>query len=377
MRSSGGIVSCANLARDGRTLRHTGNNAETGARHCFSEYGDLFVHGPNGLQRLDARSLAVAPPLLKGNVEQVVRSSDGTLVAAVQDGGLFTISGDRAVRFSPSASAWLKGKSVTGGCQLTGGRLALSTRHHGVIIIGPRGAIIKELVEETGAQIDVDEEAGRGVVKIYANSKDVAQDALDRVNAIANPVMPEKGERYNAHVVKTVDFGAFVSLTPGTDGLLHISELSKMVGRRLDHAEEADGAAGPGAGSDATLDVTATEEVRSNLDGYEPGVLWAVGVGADTDTNAAVTGALLGCRLGTDSIPAGWLAALKEREPRWAALRARVASRTTTDPSLPDVRPDTAGDGDQPTPVGVAPGGSRAPQSRVPRKRGKKKRRRR
>jgi polyribonucleotide nucleotidyltransferase len=106
-------------------------------------------------------------------------------------------------------------------------------------IIGPRGAIIKELVEATGAQIDVDEEGGRGVVKIYANSRAVAQDALDRVNAIANPQLPEKGERYHATVVKTVDFGAFVSLTPGTDGLLHISELSKMAGRRLGHAEEA------------------------------------------------------------------------------------------------------------------------------------------
>ncbi len=106
-------------------------------------------------------------------------------------------------------------------------------------VIGPRGAIIKELVEVTGAQIDVDEEGGRGVVKIYADSKAVAQDALDRINAIANPQLPEKGERYHATVVKTVDFGAFVNLTPGTDGLLHISELSKIVGRRLDHAEEA------------------------------------------------------------------------------------------------------------------------------------------
>ena len=106
-------------------------------------------------------------------------------------------------------------------------------------VIGPRGAIIKELVEVTGAQIDVDEEAGGGVVKIYADSKAVAQDALDRINAIANPQLPEKGERYHATVVKTVDFGAFVSLTPGTDGLLHISELSKMAGKRLDHAEEA------------------------------------------------------------------------------------------------------------------------------------------
>ncbi len=106
-------------------------------------------------------------------------------------------------------------------------------------VIGPRGAIIKELVEVTGAQIDVDEENGRGIVKIYANSREVAKDALDRINAIANPQMPEVGERYNATVVKTVDFGAFVSLMPGTDGLVHISELSKMAGKRLNHADDA------------------------------------------------------------------------------------------------------------------------------------------
>ncbi|MEX2533675.1 MAG: polyribonucleotide nucleotidyltransferase [Nitriliruptoraceae bacterium] len=106
-------------------------------------------------------------------------------------------------------------------------------------IIGPRGAIIKELVEVTGAQIDVDEENGRGIVKIYASSREIAKDALDRVNAIANPQLPEVGERYNATVVKTVDFGAFVSLMPGTDGLVHISELSKMAGKRLNHADDA------------------------------------------------------------------------------------------------------------------------------------------
>jgi polyribonucleotide nucleotidyltransferase len=106
-------------------------------------------------------------------------------------------------------------------------------------IIGPRGKIIKEITEETGAQIDVEEEAGRGVVRIYADTKEIGQAALDKVNAIANPTLPEAGERYHATVVKTVDFGAFVSLTPGIDGLLHISEMSKMVGRRLEHGEEA------------------------------------------------------------------------------------------------------------------------------------------
>jgi polyribonucleotide nucleotidyltransferase len=106
-------------------------------------------------------------------------------------------------------------------------------------VIGPRGKIIKEITEETGAQIDIEEEDGHGVVRIYGTTKAEAQAALDRVNAIANPVLPEKGERYHATVVKTVDFGAFVNLTPGTDGLLHISEMSKMVGKRLNHGEEA------------------------------------------------------------------------------------------------------------------------------------------
>jgi polyribonucleotide nucleotidyltransferase len=106
-------------------------------------------------------------------------------------------------------------------------------------IIGPRGKIIKEIQEQTGAQIDVEEEGGGGVVRIYGKTRIEAQAALDWVNGIANPVLPEKGERYHATVVKTVDFGAFVSLTPGTDGLLHISELKKIVGKRLDHAEEA------------------------------------------------------------------------------------------------------------------------------------------
>jgi polyribonucleotide nucleotidyltransferase len=106
-------------------------------------------------------------------------------------------------------------------------------------VIGPRGKIIKELVEQTGAQIDIEEEGGRGIVRIYGKSAEQVNDAVSRVNAIANPVLPEAGERYHATVVKTVDFGAFVSLTPGIDGLLHISALSKMAGKRLNHGEEA------------------------------------------------------------------------------------------------------------------------------------------
>src|SRR5690606_5288185 len=66
---------------------------------------------------------------------------------------------------------------------------------------------------------------------------DKAQMALDRIRAIANPVVPKEGERYYGTVVKTADFGAFVSLTPGSDGLLHISKLGGS--KRLNHADEA------------------------------------------------------------------------------------------------------------------------------------------
>ena len=104
-------------------------------------------------------------------------------------------------------------------------------------VIGPKGKIIREITEESGAEINVDDIDGRGVVHIYSPDSDKAQLALDRIRAIANPVVPKEGERYYGTVVKTADFGAFVSLTPGSDGLLHISKLGGN--RRLAHADEA------------------------------------------------------------------------------------------------------------------------------------------
>ena len=104
-------------------------------------------------------------------------------------------------------------------------------------VIGPKGKIIREITDETGADVDIDDVDGRGVVKIYSSDSSVAEAALARVRAIANPVVPREGERYYGTVVKTVDFGAFVSLTPGNDGLLHISKLGGD--KRLAHADEA------------------------------------------------------------------------------------------------------------------------------------------
>jgi polyribonucleotide nucleotidyltransferase len=104
-------------------------------------------------------------------------------------------------------------------------------------VIGPKGKIVREISEETGAQIDVADDENYGVVHIYSSDGNMAQMALERVQAIANPVVPKQGERYYGTVVKTLDFGAFVSLTPGSDGLVHISKLGGD--RRLEHASEA------------------------------------------------------------------------------------------------------------------------------------------
>ncbi|MGM0818406.1 MAG: polyribonucleotide nucleotidyltransferase [Actinomycetota bacterium] len=104
-------------------------------------------------------------------------------------------------------------------------------------VIGPKGKIVREIQDETGAQISVEDAEGRGVVQVFAADGEKAQMALDRVRAIANPVVPQPGERYYGTIVKTTDFGAFVSLTPGNDGLLHISKLGGD--KRLSHADEA------------------------------------------------------------------------------------------------------------------------------------------
>lgn len=87
--------------------------------------------------------------------------------------------------------------------------------------------MINQIQDDTGAKISIDDD---GTVYVGADNGDAADAARDAINAIANPTMPEVGERYLGTVVKTVDFGAFVSLLPGKDGLLHISKLRDLNG---------------------------------------------------------------------------------------------------------------------------------------------------
>ncbi len=103
-------------------------------------------------------------------------------------------------------------------------------------VIGPKGKMIKQIQEDTGADIAIEDD---GTVYIGATDGPSAEAARDQINAIANPTMPEVGERFLGTVVKTTTFGAFISLTPGKDGLLHISEIRKLVGgKRIDAVED-------------------------------------------------------------------------------------------------------------------------------------------
>ncbi|MCW2788257.1 MAG: polyribonucleotide nucleotidyltransferase, partial [Aeromicrobium sp.] len=103
-------------------------------------------------------------------------------------------------------------------------------------VIGPKGKIINQIQDDTGANISLEDD---GTVYVGAENGEAAEAARDAINAIANPTMPEVGERYLGTVVKVVDFGAFVSLSPGRDGLLHISKLRELNGgQRVNNVED-------------------------------------------------------------------------------------------------------------------------------------------
>jgi polyribonucleotide nucleotidyltransferase len=103
-------------------------------------------------------------------------------------------------------------------------------------VIGPKGKVINQMQDDTGAQISIDDD---GTIYVGADNGEAAEAARSMINAIANPTMPEVGERYLGTVVKTTAFGAFVSLLPGKDGLLHISKLRALAGgKRVDAVED-------------------------------------------------------------------------------------------------------------------------------------------
>jgi len=103
-------------------------------------------------------------------------------------------------------------------------------------VIGPKGKVINQIQDDTGANISIEED---GTIFVGATSGEAAEAARQMINAIANPTMPERGERYLGTVVKLTTFGAFVSLLPGKDGLLHISKMRQLNnGQRVENVED-------------------------------------------------------------------------------------------------------------------------------------------
>ncbi|WP_214405318.1 polyribonucleotide nucleotidyltransferase [Pseudonocardia lacus] len=100
-------------------------------------------------------------------------------------------------------------------------------------VIGPKGKMINSITEQTGADISIEDD---GTIYVGASDGDSAEAAIGMINAIANPQLPKVGERFLGTVVKTAAFGAFVSLVPGKDGLVHISKLGN--GKRIGKVED-------------------------------------------------------------------------------------------------------------------------------------------
>ncbi|MCS0499291.1 polyribonucleotide nucleotidyltransferase [Protaetiibacter mangrovi] len=147
-------------------------------------------------------------------------------------------------------------------------------------LIGPKGKTINAIQDETGAEISIEED---GTVYIGAVDGPSAEAARAQVLAIGNPVNPEVGERFLGTVVKIATFGAFVSLLPGKDGLLHISEVRKLAGgKRVENVEDV-----LSVGQKIMVEITKMDD-RGKLS-LAPVVDEAETEAADTDSSAAAS----------------------------------------------------------------------------------------
>jgi len=103
-------------------------------------------------------------------------------------------------------------------------------------VIGTGGKVIRSIVEQTGAKIDIEDS---GLINIASSDGESAQKAIDIINSITAEA--ELGKIYNGKVKRVLDFGAFVEIMPGTEGLLHISQISeKRIAKVTDEVNEGD-----------------------------------------------------------------------------------------------------------------------------------------
>ncbi len=103
-------------------------------------------------------------------------------------------------------------------------------------IIGPKGKVINAIQQETGADVNVDDDGTVGTVTIGAKQRSVVDEARRRIELILDPPTPEVGAVYSGRVVNITKFGAFINILPGRDGLVHISRLGQ--GKRVERVED-------------------------------------------------------------------------------------------------------------------------------------------
>jgi polyribonucleotide nucleotidyltransferase len=103
-------------------------------------------------------------------------------------------------------------------------------------VIGPKGKVVRELEEQTGAQIEIEEGEGYGIVRIASADGESLRAAVERVRAMVYPPDAELGKEYLGEVVNITKFGAFINILPGRDGLLHISKLDPT--KRVERVED-------------------------------------------------------------------------------------------------------------------------------------------
>ena len=152
-------------------------------------------------------------------------------------------------------------------------------------VIGPKGKVINALQQETGADINVDDDGLIGTVTIGGRDGGAVAEARRRIELILDPPKAEVGANYRGRVVNITKFGAFVNILPGRDGLVHISKLGR--GKRIDRVEDV-----VGLGDEVEVrvdDIDPQGKVSLSLAGDGPSPAGAAAGGPTTDA-AAIAG---------------------------------------------------------------------------------------
>jgi diguanylate cyclase (GGDEF)-like protein len=139
------------LLWDGQTMRISPvHDRLTSPRRCRATKSGVYLTGPNGLQTVDLRTFKLTDAGETRRVDLAIDRGDGSLVISVRNAGLFSVTNGVAAPIAPAASEWLKNKLVTGGARIGDGRLVITTRQHGLILVAPDGAIDQIIDDAAG-----------------------------------------------------------------------------------------------------------------------------------------------------------------------------------------------------------------------------------